>query len=717
MFRFFITFSILFFYNALIAQKQIKEVTIEAIKVHKHDSVHFQEAHVGRKTNIILLQNEGGNKGNNNYRELFNKVPNIFIWESDASQLQTNISSRGLSPNRSWEFNMRQNGVEIASDPYGYPESYYTPPMDAVDQIQVVRGAGAVLYGSQFGGMVNYILKKPSSKPFSFESNNTIGQYNMLSTSNTISGTVKRFTYLAQYQNRQSNTFRQNNDYNQHFGYGYMSYRFSEVLKLEANTTYSEYLSHQPGGLTDSMMYADPAQSIRSRNFFQVKWWSPMARLHMHFTKNFHLDLVYNATIGSRNSVGFNKAINIKDDMSARQVDMDEYHNHNVELVSEIKFKTAQVNHDITAGLKYFNGQTDRFQQGKGTTASDFDLGITGNFGRQFFLKTISYAAYIQDVIQWNALKITPSVRVDIVDNFVSGILNYSQNTPNFMQPQNRVRTIPIFGLSAAYQLDAKNSVYANISNNYRSVLFSDFIPSATTDSISANLSDMTGFSTEIGYKYQSKGIQIEANAFLIKYNDKIGSLNIKNDAGNNILLRTNIGDATHKGLEISTNVQFMDLLSISKKYGAIEWNAAYNYTRATYDRWNTTALVSGNIQAGSLAGNQVEYAPLNTFKTGVTYIVKDIKANLMMTHTSSVFTDAQNTEKATVNAQAGRLPSYTVFDASLQYTLSKYFQFGLGVNNLFDLTYATRRAGGYPGPGLLPAEKRLFYLTFGVKL
>jgi Fe(3+) dicitrate transport protein len=717
MFRFFITFSILFFYNALIAQKQIKEVTIEAIKVHKHDSVHFQEAHVGRKTNIILLQNEGGNKGNNNYRELFNKVPNIFIWESDASQLQTNISSRGLSPNRSWEFNMRQNGVEIASDPYGYPEAYYTPPMDAVDQIQIVRGAGAVLYGSQFGGMVNYILKKPNTKPFSFESNNTIGQYNMLSTSNTVSGTIKRFSYLAQYQNRQSNTFRQNNDYNQHFGYGYMSYRFSEVLKLEANTTYSEYLSHQPGGLTDSMMYADPAQSIRSRNFFQVKWWSPMARLHMHFNKNFHLDFLYNGTIGSRNSVGFTKAVNIKDDLSARQVDMDQYNNHTLELIAEIKLNTDQINHDITAGLKYFNGQTDRNQLGKGTTNKDFDLSISAPFGKSFYMKTMSYAAYIQDVIRINKLSITPSARIDLVENSISGILGYSNNLPQYMNPQNRLRTIPIFGLSTTYTFDANNSGYANISNNYRSALFSDFIPSATSDSIASKLTDMTGFSTEIGYKYQSKGIQIEATAFLIKYNDKIGSLNIKNDAGNTILLKTNIGDATHKGLEISTNVQFMDLLSISKKYGAIEWNAAYNYTRATYDRWNTTAIVSGNIQAGSLAGNQVEYAPLNTFKTGITYILKDIKANLMMTHTSSVFTDAQNTEKSTVNAQAGRLPSYTVFDASLQYTLSKYFQFGLGVNNLFDLTYATRRAGGFPGPGLLPAETRVFYLTFGVKL
>lgn len=716
MIRLILTLICLLVFNASYSQRQLKEVTIETSKIQKHDSIHFQEAHIGRKINMISLENTLGNKGNNNYRELFNKIPNIFIWESDASQLQTNISTRGLSPNRSWEFNMRQNGVEIASDPYGYPEAYYTPPMEAVDQIQIVRGAGAVLYGSQFGGMVNYILKKPSSKPFQFESNNTIGQYNMLSTSNTVSGTMKRFSYLAQYQNRQANTFRKNNDYNHHFGYGYMSYRFSEVLKLEASTTYSEYLSHQPGGLTDSMMNVDPTQSIRNRNYFQVKWWSPMARFHMHFTKNFHLDLVYNATIGSRNSVGFNKAVNINDDLSQRQVDIDEYHNHNVELISEIKLNSGKINHDITAGLKYFNGQTDRFQQGKGTTGSDFDLAITGNFGKQFFLKTISYAAYIQDVIQWNALKITPSIRVDVVDNYVSGILNYSQNSPNFMKPQNRVRTIPIFGISAAYQFDAKNSIYANMSNNYRSALFSDFIPSATSDSISANLNDMTGISSEIGYKFQSKGIQIEANAFLIKYNDKIGSLNIKNDAGNTILLKTNIGDATHKGLELSTNVQFMNLFSITKKYGAIEWNAAYNYTRAQYDRWNTSALISGNIQNGNLAGNQVEYAPINTFKTGIHYSLHQIKAAILMTHTSSIYTDAQNTENATANAQAGRLPSYTVFDANIQYNLLDKYQFGVGVNNLFDLNYATRRAGGYPGPGILPAEKRFIYFTFGVK-
>jgi Fe(3+) dicitrate transport protein len=39
------------------------------------------------------------------------------------------------------------------------------------------------------------------------------------------------------------------------------------------------------------------------------------------------------------------------------------------------------------------------------------------------------------------------------------------------------------------------------------------------------------------------------------------------------------------------------------------------------------------------------------------------------------------------------------------------------GVNNLLDARYFTRRAEGYPGPGILPSDGRSAYLTFGVRL
>ena len=98
----------------------------------------------------------------NTARQAFSSVAGINVWESDPAGLQLSIGARGLSPNRMINFNARQNGYDISADPLGYPEAYYTPLLQAVDHIDVVRGAGSLRYGSQFGGTVNFIMKEGS---------------------------------------------------------------------------------------------------------------------------------------------------------------------------------------------------------------------------------------------------------------------------------------------------------------------------------------------------------------------------------------------------------------------------------------------------------------------------------------------------------------------------------------------------------------------------
>ena len=97
----------------------------------------------GKKNAVIVLDNLNTIVVNNNMRQILAKVPGMHIWESDGSGIQIGISTRGLSPNRSWEFNIRQNSADIAADPYGYPEAYYNPPMQAIQRIQIIKGAGA----------------------------------------------------------------------------------------------------------------------------------------------------------------------------------------------------------------------------------------------------------------------------------------------------------------------------------------------------------------------------------------------------------------------------------------------------------------------------------------------------------------------------------------------------------------------------------------------
>ena len=138
--------------------------------------------YAGKKSTLIVLDNVQGNVVTNNMRQVLAKVPGIHIWESDASGIQIGIAARGLSPNRSWEFNVRQNGYDIAADPFGYPEAYYNPQLQAVQRIEIVRGQCALQYGPQFGGLVNYILRNGSeiNKPFEFETQQTAGSNNLI---------------------------------------------------------------------------------------------------------------------------------------------------------------------------------------------------------------------------------------------------------------------------------------------------------------------------------------------------------------------------------------------------------------------------------------------------------------------------------------------------------------------------------------------------------
>ena len=76
----------------------------------------------GKKSTVTLLENMLLNKAANNTRQMFRNVSGIVIHEGSDGGLQLNIGSRGLNPNRSANFNMRQNGYDISADPLGYPE-------------------------------------------------------------------------------------------------------------------------------------------------------------------------------------------------------------------------------------------------------------------------------------------------------------------------------------------------------------------------------------------------------------------------------------------------------------------------------------------------------------------------------------------------------------------------------------------------------------------
>ena len=145
----------------------------------------------GKKTNIVIPNSTQANLAQNNVRQLFAKVPGVTTWDMDGAGTQLNIGSRGVDSHRSIEMNMRQNGYVTNSDIFGYPENHYTLPLEAVQEIQFVRGSAALQYGSQYGGMMNFIIKQgDSTKPIAVESNQTAGSNGFFNSYNAVGGTV-----------------------------------------------------------------------------------------------------------------------------------------------------------------------------------------------------------------------------------------------------------------------------------------------------------------------------------------------------------------------------------------------------------------------------------------------------------------------------------------------------------------------------------------------
>lgn len=145
----------------------IKEVVIDQLSakpnVGRLDTIVGTYIYTGKKTEVVSLTEQDAIVTNKVGRSLFAKVPGIFVYDMDGAGNQVNISARGLDAHRGWEFNIRRDGIITNSDMYGYPASHYSMPMESIDRIEIVRGTGALGYGAQFGGMLNYITKEPDT--------------------------------------------------------------------------------------------------------------------------------------------------------------------------------------------------------------------------------------------------------------------------------------------------------------------------------------------------------------------------------------------------------------------------------------------------------------------------------------------------------------------------------------------------------------------------
>ncbi len=696
--------------------------------------------YAGKKSALIVLDNVKGNVVTNNMRQVVAKVPGIHIWESDGSGIQIGMAARGLSPNRSWEFNVRQNGYDISADPFGYPEAYYNPQLQAVQRIEIVRGHGSLQYGPQFGGLVNYILRNGSEinlptgeagKKFEFETQQTIGSNGLFNSYNAIGGKTEKLHYYGFFDHRDADGYRKNSSYYTNSGFGTLTYRINKKFTLTSELMVSHIRSRQPGGLTDTQLNQDIKQSYRSRNWFDITWTTAAIIANYQFNEHFRLNFKLFGIAGDRNSVGYfpmggiiiADSINISTNQyNPRNINADKYRNAGMEARFITDYNLFNVKQTLSAGLRLYKGTTYRYaSDGKGTTGNDYDMALSdGIWNRDINFKTTNVAAFAENIFRVSKkFLVIPGIRYEYITGKASGRNGYNSNgTPVNLQDQKKSRGFILAGIGAEFHVNNTTELYANITQAYRPVQFADLTAPPTTDVIDQDLKDAKGYNADLGYRGKIKNyLFFDAGIYYLQYNNRIGTIVQQRTDGSFYNYRTNVGNSSSKGFE--GLIEFSPVKAFSHKINKADISAfiSYSYTLAQYGNLKViTKNNSNQLVETNLKNKKVENAPENIVRTGMTVSYKSLSLTGQLSYVDESYSDANNTIASTPNAQNGLIPSYSVIDLTAVYKYSAKLNIKAGINNLGNEKYFTRRAGGYPGPGALPADGRTFFISVGAK-
>jgi Fe(3+) dicitrate transport protein len=671
--------------------------------------------YAGKKTEVIYMKNINANLATNNTRQIYARVPGLNIWEYDRGGLQLGIGGRGLSPNRSSNFNIRQNGYDISADALGYPESYYTPSAEGVEKIEIIRGAASLQYGPQFGGLINFVMKDgPKEKPFEFTTRETVGSFGFFNTFNSIGGTIanNKLNYYGFYQYKKGDDWRPNSHYDQHNGYAHLAYTFTPKFKITGEYSLMKYRAQQPGGLTDAQFGEDPSVSVRARNWFQVDWNLFALNLDYKINDNTRLNWRSYTLQGSREAIGVLSYINRPDNGGNRDYMADRYNNFGSELRFIHQYPLVnRLTSTFLVGARLYRGLTER-KQGGGSDGSGPDFVFSGpepNKSNYSFPGT-NLAVFAENIFQLTkSWSVTPGMRFEYIDTKAEGYF-YKQNifiaNEKIEETKSNPRSFVLLGIGTSYKFTNGVEAYGNISQNYRSINFNDIRVINVNAKVDPELKDETGFNIDMGVRGNLNGwLYADISVFYLKYNDRIGSVFAKDSNFMTYRLRTNVSDSRNIGLEMLLEGDVLKALTHRQSKYKLNVYTNLSLIDARYVNTKNTAI----------ADKLVENVPPVLFRTGFSFGTQRFNITYQYSYQGKQYSDATNTEE-TPTAVDGAIPSFSVMDLSLSYNW-RMFTIYSGVNNLMDVKYFTRRADGYPGPGIIPADKRNFYLTLQFKL
>jgi Fe(3+) dicitrate transport protein len=263
---------------------------------------------------------------------------------------------------------------------------------------------------------------------------------------------------------------------------------------------------------------------------------------------------------------------------------------------------------------------------------------------------------------------VTPGFRLEYLRSTGKGYKD--EEGDKIITDENRKRTIPLFGIGTEYKTSSNTNIYANISQAYRPIDYSQITGFGITSKIDANLKDANGYNADLGYRGTvSNYLNFDIGLFYLAYNQRIGTVLINPGAADEYTFRTNVANSVHKGLESYVEFNILKYINQNSNKGL--------------SIFNSLALIDAKYTSGEFKGNRVEASAKYINRIGLTYSDTKLSGTLQINNVGDAYGDATNVRESE-DPVAGYIPAYTVFDVSATFKMNRY-ALKAGINNLAD--------------------------------
>jgi Fe(3+) dicitrate transport protein len=603
-------------------------------------------------------------------------VPGVNARDEEGYGAIPNIGIRGLSPNRSTKVLILEDGAPIQPSLFLSNASYYSPPVERISSIEVLKGATGLRYGpNTIGGVINYQSKTPLKDGIVKGKLGSHG-YRLLELEAGTSSEQKSMGGGINLITSEANGFR-NNGYrmNDILVKGGMAIGQSQWLGLKLTRYENEINTSYVGLRPDEFIHTptkNPApddQFLSNRTSFDINheleidtstklktlmYWSQLER-------NFWRRDVASKT---RQGTSFVDCGGTAYCVTGRNRNFDML---GIDSRLFTNYQAFGIQNESEIGVRLhsetMSNKTERSNAGPRARTGV----ITGNENND----AKAVALYLQNRFLFtDQFAVTPGVRVE----------SYRQNRKNEMNgvqgQANNTELVP--GIGATWQLAPELQLYSSVYKGFAPAMISAAI---SGDGVDQKLDAERSMNIEFGFRGQAQKWTYEGAAFRMDFSNQI-----VNQALSGGISKTNGGQSLHQGAE-----------------GAL----GYAITSAWSVLANATYIPVAEFKGGALGpiGNRIPYTPKLTGNLGLNYSKDGLKSFLNAYHVSSQYADSTNTVQESNDGTKGLIPSFTTLNWSVVYSPKRDIKLFGVVRNLFDKKFISGRSPD----GIFPGAERNF--------